>query len=91
MLSAMKSLPAPSGSLAVWPWYMSGASAVNPSLANRSQTFLMCLTSPHHSWMTRIPGPVPEAGLARYPCVVPPFEGNSAIVPGIVFVLLGWG
>ena len=27
MFSAMKSLPAPSGSLAVLPWYMSGASA----------------------------------------------------------------
>ena len=41
MLSAMKSFPAPSGSLAVFPWYMSGASAVKPSPANRSHTFLM--------------------------------------------------
>jgi hypothetical protein len=49
MLSAMNSLPAPSGSLAVWPWYMSGASAVKPSSAKRSATLLMWPTSPHHS------------------------------------------
>ena len=41
MFSAMKSLPAPSGSLAVWPWYMSGARAEKPSAAKRSQTLLM--------------------------------------------------
>ncbi len=41
MLSAMKSLPAPSGSLAIWPWYRSGASATKPSAASRSQTCLM--------------------------------------------------
>ena len=65
MFSAMKSLPAPSGSLAVWPWYMSGASAENPSAAKRSHTFLMWPTRPHHSWMTSRPGPLPDAGVAR--------------------------
>src|SRR4029077_9484321 len=83
MFSAMKSLPAPSGSLAVWPWYMSGASAVNPSAANRSQTFLMWPTRPHHSWSTRTPGPLPPAGVARKPAVLPPFDANSTIVPAI--------
>src|SRR5437867_2548925 len=61
----MKSLPAPSGSLAVLPWYMSGASAVKPSAAKRSQTFLMCCTSPHHSWITSTPEPLPDVGVAR--------------------------
>ena len=49
MFRAMKSLPAPSGSLAVFPWYMSGASAEKPAAAKRSQTDLMCPTRPHHS------------------------------------------
>src|SRR5262249_41454894 len=83
MLSAMNSLPAPSGSLAVLPWYMSGASAVKPSAANRSHTLLMCPTSPHHSWSTSTPGPLPAAGVARYPDVLVPFAGNSAIFPAI--------
>ena len=65
MLSAMKSLPAPSGSSAVLPWYMSGASAEKPSAAKRSQTRLMWGTSPHHSWMTSTPGPLPDVGVAR--------------------------
>jgi hypothetical protein len=65
MLSAMKSFPAPSGSLAVLPWYMSGASAEKPAAAKRSHTALMCGTSPHHSWITKTPGPLPDAGVAR--------------------------
>ena len=88
MLSAMKSLPAASGSLAVLPWYMSGASAVNPSVASRSQTVLMWRTRPHHSWMTRTPGPLPAAGVARYADVLVPFDGNSTILPGMLRNLL---
>src|SRR4029453_3100677 len=57
MLSAMKSLPAPSGSSAVLPWYMSGASAVNPSAAKRSQTFLMWPTGPTTPGAPRRPVP----------------------------------
>src|SRR2546425_12170260 len=83
MLSAMKSLPAPSGSFAVLPWYMSGASAVSPSAASRSQTFLMCRTRPHHSWITRTPGPFPDGGVARYADVLVEFDGKSIILPGI--------
>src|SRR4029453_1579718 len=83
MLSAMKSLPAPSGSSAVLPWYMSGASAVNPSAAKRSQTFLMWPTRPHHPWITSRPGPFPEAGVDRWAAVLPPFDANSTIVPAI--------
>ena len=64
-LSAMKSLPAVSGSSAVLPWYRSGASAEKPSAANRSQTFLLWPTRPHHSWMTSTPGPLPDGGVAR--------------------------
>ena len=59
MLSAIISLPAPSGSVAAWPWYRSGASAVNPAAAKRSTRSLMCGTRPHHSWMTSTPGPDP--------------------------------
>src|SRR5262245_20890282 len=88
MLSAMKSLPAPSGSLAVLPWYMSGASAVNPSAANRSQTFLMWPTSPHHSWRTSTPGPLPAAGVARYPAVLLPFDANSTMLPAMRDLLM---
>src|SRR5437764_5307132 len=64
-LSAMKSLPAVSGSSAVLPWYRSGASAEKPSAAKRSQTFLMWPTRPHHSWITSTPGPLPDGGVAR--------------------------
>src|SRR5437773_2503986 len=81
-------LVAASGSLAVLPWYMSGASAVNPSVANRSQTFLMCRTRPHHSWITRTPGPLPDAGVARYADVLVPFAENSTILPGMLRNLL---
>src|SRR6266571_805166 len=88
MFNAMKSLLAASGSLAVLPWYMSGASAVNPSAAKRSQTFLMCPTRPHHSWSTSTPGPLPEAGVARYPAVLLPFDANSTIVPAMLKPLL---
>ena len=80
----MKSFPAPSGSLAVLPWYMSGASAVKPSAANRSHTLLMWPTRPHHSWSTSTPGPLPEAGVARYPAVLLPFDANSTIVPAML-------
>src|SRR5438093_1741585 len=83
MLIAMKSLPAPSGSLAVLPWYMSGASAVNPSAANRSHTLLMWPTSPHHSWSTSTPDPLPAAGVARYPAVLLPFDANSIMLPAM--------
>src|ERR1700675_3753642 len=41
MLSAMKSLPAPSGSLAVLPWDMSGASPEKPPAAPRAHTPLI--------------------------------------------------
>ena len=34
-----------------------------PAAAKRSTTSVMCGTSPHHSWMTSTPGPLP----ARYP------------------------
>src|SRR5205809_335387 len=88
MLWAMKSLPAPSGSFALLPWYMSGASAANPSAANRSQTFLMCRTRPHHSWITRTPGPLPDEGAARYDDVLVPFDGTSTILPGMLKNLL---
>src|SRR5262245_63877547 len=88
MLRAMKSLPAPSGSLAVWPWYMSGARALKPSAAKRSHTFLMCGTRPHHSWMTITPGPLPPGGVARYPSVVVPLVANFTILPAMVPLLL---
>src|SRR5438270_4215658 len=41
----------------------------------------MCGTRPHHSWMTTTPGPLPDAGMARYPCPVVPLLGNSIISP----------
>src|SRR2546429_9154808 len=62
---------------------MLGASAVSPSAASRSQTFLMCRTRPHHSWMTRTPGPFPDGGVARYADVLVEFDGKSIILPGI--------
>ena len=65
-LSAIISLPAPSGSVDDSPWYRSGASAVKPAAAKRSTTSLMCGTRPHHSWMTSTPGPVPgDVAVAR--------------------------
>ena len=62
---------------------MSGASALNPSAAKRSQTFLMCWTRPHHSWMTITPGPLPLGGVARYPSLVVPLVGNFTVVPAM--------
>src|SRR6185503_18512804 len=38
-----------------------------PSAASRSQTWRTCSVRPHHAWSTRIPGPAPPAGRARYP------------------------
>src|SRR4026209_246528 len=91
ILRAMKSLPAASGSLAVWPGYRSGASAEYPATAKRSQTFLMCPTRPHHSWITRTPGPLPDAGIDRCPFEVCPLLGNSTILTAIAssFLVLG--
>src|SRR3989441_3802211 len=56
----------------------------------RSQTFLMCPTRPHHSWSTSTPGHFPEAGVARYAAVLLPFDANSTIVPAMLRTLLGW-
>ena len=64
-LRAIISLPASSGSVVVSPWYRSGASATNPSAANRSHTSLMCGTRPHHSWITTSGMPAPPSGTAR--------------------------
>ena len=74
----ISSLPAWSGSVVCTPWYMSGASAVKPSAANLSAMSLMWSTSPHHSWITMTPGPLPSA---RYPPHVPPLLLNSTISP----------
>src|SRR5260370_12042582 len=63
------------------PWTRSGASAVKPSSASLSHTPLSCGTRPHHSWMTRTPGPAPSAGVARYPLAVEPLLGNSTVSP----------
>src|SRR5688500_5800933 len=41
----------------------------------------MWSTRPHHSWITTTPGPLPDSGVARYPCPVPPLLGNSTICP----------
>ncbi len=51
----------------VVPPYRSGARATNPSAAKRSAMATMCEVSPHHSWITTTPGPVPCGGSARYP------------------------
>ena len=64
-LSAIISLPASSGSVVVAPRYRSGARAENPAAAKRSTTSRMWGTSPHHSWMTMTPGPVPPAAGAK--------------------------
>src|SRR5689334_3561792 len=34
----------------------------------------MVAFNPHHGWRTRMPGPLPEAGVARYPSgILPPW------------------
>ena len=58
----MTSLPASSGSVVSLPRYRSGATATNPWAASRSATLRMWGTSPHHSWMTTTPGPLPDGG-----------------------------
>src|SRR5687767_5065988 len=39
-------------------------------------------TRPHHSWMTRMPGPLADFGTARWPLVVRPSQGNSTFIAG---------
>ena len=39
--------------------------AVKPTSARRSHVRSMWGTRPHHSWMTRMPGPEPDFGTAR--------------------------
>src|ERR671914_300468 len=68
---------ASSGCSVVSPWYRSGASAAKPSAAKRSTRPLTWSSTPHHSWSTTTPGPLPDSGTARYPEAVPPLASNS--------------